>query len=103
MDAPQTDLASLLAREAPLDIACRAGSADACAEREQVLSDLHDMGWCYGPPIREQRRKTWKLCSSWPKCRRAPTPTKVSHQRHRIGPSECGEVIRLSAPNNFVL
>lgn len=60
-------LAALLDCEAPLDVACRAGDASACTERERVLSDLHDLGWCYGPPIREQRRKTWKLCSSWVK------------------------------------
>jgi hypothetical protein len=61
----QADLISLLAREAPLDVACRTGDRGACAEREAVLSDLHDRGWCYGPPIRENRKKSWKLCSSW--------------------------------------
>lgn len=61
------DLMSLLDQEAPLDVLCRSGNQDACAMRESVLSELHDKGWCYGPPIREDRRKTWKLCSSWSK------------------------------------
>jgi TPR repeat protein len=59
------DLSTLLDLEAPLDVMCRSGDQGACHSRENVLSQLHDLGWCYGPPIREGRRKTWKLCSDF--------------------------------------
>nr|CBZ40054.1 hypothetical protein PSPSV_C0019 [Pseudomonas savastanoi pv. savastanoi] len=63
---------SLLKQESILNDACRGGSGDdpntmrACDERDKIVNQLHQSGWCYGKPNDPSYLRTWAPCGTAP-------------------------------------
>ena len=68
--APEGDpvATELIALELDLDLACRGGSGDdpetlqACEDREEIVRELNDLGYCYGHTYEATADWHWHQC-----------------------------------------
>lgn len=59
----------MIDREMALNDTCRgstSGYEQACKDRDALVTQLRDFGWCYGTPEQLGYQKQWQLCSAPP-------------------------------------
>jgi hypothetical protein len=59
----------MIDREMALNDTCRgstSGYEQACKDRDALVTQLRDFGWCYGTPEQFGYQKQWQLCSAPP-------------------------------------
>jgi hypothetical protein len=74
----------MIDREMALNDTCRgstSGYEQACKDRDVLVTQLRDFGWCYGTPEQFGYQKQWQLCSAPPPKVAEPSPPQTPAQQ----------------------
>lgn len=85
-DGMPSEIRELIKEEGIANEQCRGGSGDnpetqqACDKRDQIVSKLKKMGWCYGTDDQPMYQRQWQPCAPATKLNDAETLRKAQQQ-----------------------